>query len=246
MTTSDIREYRAWDLPIRLFHWINFLCVICLIFIGLVMLFKTELGISGNEARVALKTLHVSIGYVFVLNLLGRIIWGFVGNAYARWRAIIPGRGYAAQLRAYLASLAAGQPQAFVGHNPLGRLAVTLMLLLLIIMAVTGLVRAGTDIYYPPFGALVARYVAQPGTDPADLVPYESAGMDEAKAERLKAFKGPFGEVHLYTAFFLMFVIVVHVFAVVLMEVREGGGLVSAMFTGKKLLGGKPVDAGPD
>jgi len=244
MNESNLRVYKVWDLPTRLFHWINFTAVISLIFFGLVMLYKKELGITSVEAKIGLKEVHVIIGYIFVLNLCIRLIWGFVGNHYARWRTILPGKGFLQSVRDYKSSLAAGNPQQFLGHNPLGRLAITVMLLLLIVMAGTGLMRAGTDIYYPPFGAFVAEYIAAPGTDPASLVPYDPTGTIAEKAERLNAFKGPFGTIHLYTAYILMFIIVVHIAAVVYTEVREGGGIISAMFSGRKVLSGKPVDGG--
>ena len=242
MNATHLKLYKVWDLPTRLFHWINFTTIIGLIIFGLIMLYKKELGITSVEAKIGLKEVHVLIGYVFVLNLAFRILWGFIGNHFARWRTTLPGKGFLQSVRDYKASLGTENPQQFLGHNPLGRLAVTLLLALLIIMAVTGLIRAGTDIYYPPFGAYVADYVAAPGTDSGSLVPYDPAGVDTEKLDRLKAFKGPFGDIHLYTAFILMFVIVVHIAAVVFTEVREGGGLISAMFTGRKVLSGKPVD----
>lgn len=242
MNNLELRRYKAWDLPVRIFHWVNFSAVTGLILFGLLMLFKKELGITSMEAKISLKTIHVLIGYVFVLNLAFRIVWGFIGNRYARWTAILPGRGYFQSLRDYRASFSAGKPQQFIGHNPPGRLAVCALLLLMLVMAITGLVRAGTDIYYPPFGALVAEYIAAPGTDPASLIPYDPAGTEPSRAERLKAFKEPFGTIHLYTAYILMFLIVVHTFAVVFTEVREGGSIISAMFSGNKVLPGKPED----
>jgi cytochrome b len=36
--------------------------------------------------------------------------------------------------------------------------------------------------------------------------------------------------------------IVLHIAGVVMTELKEGGNIVSAMFTGKKTLSGKPVD----
>jgi len=245
MNTTQLKEYKVWDLPTRLFHWINFTTIIGLILFGLIMLYKKELGISSVEAKIGLKEVHVIIGYVFVLNLAFRILWGFIGNHFARWRTTLPGKGFLQSVRDYKASLGTDNPQQFLGHNPLGRLAVTVMLVLLIIMAVSGLIRAGTDIYYPPFGAFVADYVAAPGTDPGSLVPYDPAGVDAEKLDRLKAFKGPFGDIHLYAAFTLMFIIVVHIAAVVFTDVREGGSIISAMFTGRKVLSGKPVDGEP-
>jgi cytochrome b len=245
MNATNLKVYKVWDLPTRLFHWINFSTIIGLIIFGLIMLYKKELGITSVEAKIGLKEVHVIIGYVFVLNLAFRIFWGFIGNHFARWRTTLPGKGFLQSVRDYKASLGTDNPQQFLGHNPLGRLAVTMMLTLLIVMAVTGLIRAGTDIYYPPFGAFVADYVAAPGTDPGSLIPYDPAGVDAEKLDHLKAFKGPFGDIHLYAAFILMFVIVVHIAAVVFTDVREGGSIISAMFTGRKVLSGKPVDGEP-
>ena len=242
MNDSTLKKYKVWDLPTRLFHWINFLSVISLIFVGLLMMYKKDLGITSLDAKIGLKELHVSIGYVFAINLLWRLIWGFIGNRFARWSTILPGKGYGAELQSYKASLKAGEPQQFLGHNPLGRLAVSFIVLLLLVMMVTGLIRAGTDVYYPPLGSFAASYVAAPGTDPATIKPYDVTGTDPEQMATLKAFKGPFGEVHLYTAYVLMALIVLRIFVVIRTESREGGGLISAMFSGRKVLSRPPVD----
>ena len=237
-----LKEYRVWDAPTRIFHWVNFTTVILLIFMGLMMLFKKELGIASLDARIMLKTIHVLIGYVFVLNLLVRIGWAFVGNRFARWGSMLPGKGYVAEVKGYLASIRAGEPKQYLGHNPLGRLAVAVIMASLLVLAVTGLVRAGTDIYYPPFGSSVASHVAAEGVDPASLKPYDKSFVDAAKMKELGAFKGPFGEVHVYTAYFLMLLIVLHIAAVARAEISEGGSLVSAMISGRKTLSRDPED----
>jgi len=242
MNSTSLKEYKVWDLPTRLFHWVNFLSVIGLIAVGLLMMYKKDLGITSLDAKIGLKELHVTIGYVFAANLLWRIIWGFIGNRFARWSTILPGKGYGAELQSYKASLKAGDPQQFLGHNPLGRLAVSVILLLLLVMMVSGLIRAATDVYYPPFGGFAASYVAAPGTDPATIKPYDATGTDPERLAALKDFKGPFGEVHLFTAYGLMFLIVLHIFFVIRVESREGGSLISAMFSGRKILSRRPVD----
>jgi cytochrome b len=242
MQTKQFHEYKVWDLPTRLFHWINFTTVTVLIFVGLVMLFKKELGIESVAAKIALKELHVIVGYIFVTNLAIRIIWGFIGNRYARWRSLVLSGNYPEKISEYLNASKHGKPLQYAGHNPLGQLAVIVIFLCLITMAVTGLVRAGTDIYYPPFGSMAAEYVAGPGIEPGNLVPYDTTDVDKEKYDSLKAFKKPFGTVHIYTAYFLMFLIILHIAAVVRIEIKEGGGIISAMFTGKKLLNEKATD----
>ena len=242
MHTKQRYEYKVWDLLTRLFHWINFTTVIMLIFMGLVMLFKKELGITSVDAKIGLKVVHVTIGYVFVANLVIRIAWGFIGNRYARWRTLIPSSGQMSRIQAYKQSIKQGTPLQYEGHNPLGQLAVVVLFLCLITMAITGLIRAGTDIYYPPFGSIAAEYIAQPGVDPGSLIPYDNSAVDKEKYDALKAFKKPFGSVHIYTSYFLMFLIIVHIAAVIRVEIQQGGGIISAMFTGKKLLKDKASD----
>jgi len=242
MNDTKARPYEAWDLPTRLFHWINFLCVFILSFLGLVMLNKGALGISGTEASIGLKTVHVLVGYVFAINLLIRFAWAFFGNRQARWESILPGKNFGQRLRAYKASVKSGQPQAFVGHTPDGRLSIMFMLLLLSVMLVTGMVRAGTDIYFPPLGGIFAGQVAAEGVSPADIKPYDETGTDPAKLEKLKAFKGPFGDIHVYTAYVLWLMILLHVGAVIRLDSSGQGTLISAMFTGKKHLPREPED----
>jgi Ni,Fe-hydrogenase I cytochrome b subunit len=65
MSDNSINIYKAWDLNTRSFHWINVLCIIVLSILGLIMLNRSSIGISGTEAGVGLKTLHVTVGYVF-------------------------------------------------------------------------------------------------------------------------------------------------------------------------------------
>ena len=59
----------------------------------------------------------------------------------------MPGSGFGDTLSASVASIKSGQPQQWLGHNPLGRLAVVLILLMLISQAVTSLILSSSDIY---------------------------------------------------------------------------------------------------
>lgn len=247
--TTELKSYRVWDAPTRWFHWINVLSVITLAGLGLLILNASAFEIP-NAGKVQLKTLHVWAGYVFVVNIVVRIVWGFFGNHHARWRQMLPGgKGYFRRLRSYVSSFVAGNPEAYLGHNPLGRIAVAGLLLVMIVQASTGLLLAGTDIYFPPFGSWIAQWIAAPGVDPATLVPYSPEMYDKASYDGMRSLRGPFAEVHLYSFYLLAIGIVIHIAGVVITELREGGGLTSAMISGHKMLKGKPVDTtdpGPD
>lgn len=239
----EYREYLAWDVPTRLFHWINALAVLGLIATGLEILTGSLLGLSP-EGKIFLKSVHVLLGYVMAANLLWRFVWAFFGNRYARWRSILPtGTGFAGALRTYVASFLTGEPQQYIGHNPLARIGVTLLFLLLLVQMMTGLVLAGTDLFWPPFGRLFAGWVAAPGIDPGLIQPGASELIDKAAYESMRAFRAPFIEIHEITFYLIAVAVVLHLVAVVVTEIHEGGSITSAMFTGRKLLTRKPPDA---
>jgi cytochrome b len=232
----------VWDAVTRWFHWINVLCVIGLAAVGLVILNAKGLDLP-NSGKAALKVVHTWIGYAFAINLLWRVVWAFLGNRYARWRALLPGGpGYLRALRSYVAAFLSGAPHHYLGHNPVGRIAVTLMLALLLIQALTGLVLAGTDIFYPPLGAWIAQWIAAPGVDPAGLLPYSPEMYDPSAYESMRALRKPVATVHLYGFYALGVVVALHVAGVVATELREGGNIVSAMFTGRKTAAGQVED----
>lgn len=239
---SNLKAYFVWDANVRWFHWINVLCILGLLAVGVAILNSKALGVS-TEGKILLKTVHVLIGYVFAINLLWRLIWAFIGGQYARWGSILPGgRGYGNEVRAYLADFKAGRPRQYLGHNPLGRIAVTLLLFLLLTQAISGLALAGTDLFYPPIGAWIASWIAAPGVDPATLAPYAKETYDAVAYDAMRAFRKPFITVHEYGSYLLLAVILTHILAVVVIELREGGNLISAMFTGKKVLSETPAD----
>ena len=163
------------------------------------------------------------------LNLLWRFVWAFFGNRYARWRAILPGGpGFIAASKAYAASFFSGEPQQYVGHNPLARIGVALLFLLLLIQVATGLVLAGTDLFWPPFGSLFADWIAAPGVDPQ---PFNRAHLIcLTRLHRLDAclpgtVRGEFTR----SPSMSWRLPVLHLIAVVVTEVREGGSITSAM-----------------
>lgn len=238
------RTYKVWDSPTRWFHWINFAAVVLLLLGGYLLRFRAGLAIDGREAKAALKILHTWVGYVFVVNLLARIVWGFVGNRYARWRAVLPGRGSIRSIGPEIRSAVRRQPFEYLGRTPIGRISVTIIFVVLLLEAGSGLVRAGTDIFYPPFGWLFADFLAKPGVDP-DTITWHT-GRDALIGYRLKyvhLLQNATGLVHRYSSYLLMGLIVVHISGVALTEIRQRSGVISAMFSGNKVLYRSPVDA---
>ncbi len=239
---SELKSYAVWDAGTRWFHWINAICVIGLGAVGFTILNASALDAS-NAGKVTLKTVHVSIGYIFILNLFWRIIWAFLGNRYARWRSILPGgKGYFHAVRSYIAAFIAGNPEQYLGHNPVGRLGIAALFVLIFILGITGLVLAGTDLFFPPIGHWIAQWVAAPGVNPATLVPYTPSMYDSVAYESMRAFRKPFASIHVYSFYVLAIVVFAHIAAVVITELKEGGSIISAMFTGRKIISKPPQD----
>ena len=127
-----MQEYKVWDAPTRWFHWINFASVLLLLLTGFLFMYRKQLAIDSRDSKFLIMTLHSWIGYVFAVNLVGRLIWGFFGNRYARWRALLPTWRSLLALASDLRALCQRQPYQYVGRSPMSRLAVTVMFLLLL------------------------------------------------------------------------------------------------------------------
>lgn len=114
------------------------------------------------------------------------------------------------------------------------------LFVLLAVQGLTGLVVAGTDIYYPPLGHWIAGWVAAPGVDPTTLVPGNKEMVDPAAWEAMREFRKPYISLHKIVFIVLGGAALLHIFAVVV--IKERSGLVSAMIYGRKALDHKPVD----
>lgn len=110
----------VWDLATRIFHW------------SLVTSFFGAYLSADSDYRV----LHVMFGYT-ILGLIGfRLLWGFVGPRYSRFKDFV--RGPLAIFR-YMKSLLSRHPEHYVGHNPAGAIAIVLLLFLGILVCASGL-----------------------------------------------------------------------------------------------------------
>jgi Ni/Fe-hydrogenase 1 B-type cytochrome subunit len=242
MAQSTLKAYPVWDGGVRLFHWINVLAILGLLAVGLMLMFSKDFGVT-DDGKILLKAVHIWIGYVFVINLLARFVWAFLGNRFARWKAFLPfGKLYKAQFQDYIQGRKIGKDVHFLGHNPLGRWSILLMFLLMIGQGITGLMLASTDLYMAPFGSQMKAWVAEDEAAIAIVQPYEKQGVDPIAYQEMRDFRKPFRTLHTYFFYLLMLSIVIHIAAVIIEEKRRRNGLTSAMITGEKVFKEKPFD----
>jgi len=127
---QSIQAVYVYEAPVRLWHWINALAITVLAltgyFIGAPL--PTQSGeASAHYLMGYIRFAHFAAAYVFAIGLLGRIYWAIVGNAHARelftlpiltgayWREVVK------MLKWY--AFLIPQPNQYVGHNPMARLA---------------------------------------------------------------------------------------------------------------------------
>jgi len=86
---------------------------------------------------------HERIGYVALAAATLRVLWGFVGAAYARFSDFVP---TVSRLTEYVRALLAGREARHVGHNPLGGAWIVVMLGLVLACAGSGVVLSFREI----------------------------------------------------------------------------------------------------
>ena len=84
----------VWEMPVRIFHWLDAVCVFLLIGTGW-LIGSPHVIVRSAEAYQqywfgTVRLVHFVSAYVLLFNFLMRIYWGFVGNHYARWREFFP------------------------------------------------------------------------------------------------------------------------------------------------------------
>ena len=120
-----MKVVKVWDPFVRIFHWSLFLSIIFQL-------------VTAEEFT----NLHVKCGFVIILLLLLRIIWGFIGPKHARFTDFVyPPK----DILAYLAGLFKRNPKHYIGHNPAGGAMVITLLVVFLLTAITGLKTYGTE-----------------------------------------------------------------------------------------------------
>jgi Ni/Fe-hydrogenase 1 B-type cytochrome subunit len=136
----------VYEAPVRLWHWINAICITVLCVTGYLIGSPPE-SLSGEASSHSffgtIRFLHFTAGQIMAVGFLARIYWAFAGNHHARQMFMVPWtskaywREVAFEGRWYL--FLEKQPKKYLGHNPLAQLAMfTLFVIPAIVMIITG------------------------------------------------------------------------------------------------------------
>jgi Ni/Fe-hydrogenase 1 B-type cytochrome subunit len=215
--TVSYRRVYVWELPVRIYHWVNALCIVVLAASGYIIGNPQSIWTSAEAYQQywfgTVRFIHFVTAFVFFFNFLVRIYWGFVGNRYARWQNFIPITSH--QFKEMMEVLKVDVLQTkirgliSIGHNALAGLIYYLSFLVFLFQAFTGfaLYSSMSDSFLPKLFTWVIPLM---GGDFAVRM-WHHAGL----------------------WFFLVFTIV-HVYLVFYHDYIEGRGTTSSMVGGWK------------
>jgi Ni/Fe-hydrogenase 1 B-type cytochrome subunit len=144
---AEYYQVYIWDLPLRFFHWINAGCVFVLGVTGLFIGSPVPLQGAAAEASSryvlgSVRFAHFAFAYLFLVNFLARVYWGFAGNAFARWKGYFPGSRAKwkeiAQVICLDIFLVCKLPVRSIGSNALAGVVYSLMYLVVLAQILTG------------------------------------------------------------------------------------------------------------
>lgn len=119
--TGHSDSFRVWGAPLRLFHWL--------------LVAAITIAFLSSEGDSPIADWHMVAGWTVAVLLVFRLVWGFLGSEHARFVNFAP----PSHILPHLRKLARGHPQPAIGHNPLGALAVVVLLIAIGVVLWTGI-----------------------------------------------------------------------------------------------------------
>ena len=113
---KSLREVYVWELPVRIFHWVNATAIVALCVTGYIIgnppAIQHATPPEANYWFGWVRFIHFAAAFVFILNFIVRLYWAFAGNS---------------------------KPVYDIGHNSLAAFTYFGVFVLFIIQTVTGL-----------------------------------------------------------------------------------------------------------
>ena len=221
--TLNFKRAYVWQLPVRIFHWLNALSITVLIVSGLVI---SNPPVILNHAEASdlywfgiVRFSHFASAYIFLVVILLRFYWAFVGNKYSRWAAYWPFSKKALKNISHVVKVDVlllneknhDIRDISVGHNTVAAMAYITFFILFILMIFTGfgLYSSMSEGWFP---------------DLFDWVVPLLGGDFTARM------------VHHMLMWPIILIIIIHVYLVFYHEWLEGRAEVSSMFGGYKFV----------
>ncbi len=206
----------VWEVPVRVTHWLIVLSLIVLAVTGLYMhspFFPAPTVEDGASTMATVRFIHDLFAIVFTCSFAVRFYWGFVGNSFASWRAIIPHNReqfhWGREMAKYYLFLRR-EPVPVTGHNFLAGAMYTIVSIGMAGQILTGLLLFGWVLGIAPVTTLFGWGSLVPG------------GIQSVRM------------LHYFLTFLFVAFAIHHVYSGVIVDVVERNGTMSSIFSGYK------------
>ena len=213
----------VWQAPVRMYHWVNAVCVFVLIATGLVI-GNPPAFLSSQEASAShwfgwTRFLHFTAAYLMAFAFLVRVYWFFKGNQYSSWRAFFPtswkrlGEQWTEAVNVLRVDILQIQkkPVDYVGHNGLAAATYFFVFMATAFQIVTG----------------AALYAPMSGSSLPQLFAWVSPLMGGDAIVRLWH--------HAFAWIFILFS-GIHLYLTIFHDMTEGKGEISSIITGVRFV----------
>lgn len=143
-----MRVIKVWEFPIRAIHWLQFFAIVCLCVTGLFIHwpfmdpeFPADWTLGYGTMGFS-RLVHLVCGWTLLACLCARIVWGVIGNRYAKLDRLVPiftkrGRADIVDAVKYYTFISP-RMRPHHGHNAMASMAYTVLFLMIAFEALTG------------------------------------------------------------------------------------------------------------
>lgn len=136
------KKVYVWEFPIRFTHWIITLCILILSVTGF-YIGRPFIYASSSEQYIMgwMRLIHYIAAYIFMMSMIIRIYWAFMGNKYASYKEWFPFsakrfKDLIGTLKFYL--FLSKEPPYAVGHTALAGLTYLIVFAIFIFQIISG------------------------------------------------------------------------------------------------------------
>ncbi|MFC3301701.1 cytochrome b/b6 domain-containing protein [Parvularcula lutaonensis] len=210
MQGTASKTHDPYGRVLRYLHWAIGLFVIFLALTGYAIHFRDELGFP--QLKYVLVYTHAFASYGFLAVLAVRLILPLVRAVLPRMKDVLPRQDEVLRLSRQVEGIRKGKRKTrFAGRSPISRTVIAVFYAMFFVLMVTGLFRAGTDLFHPPLGPFVKRYVAADGLPLSEVKPLDKSTHDKRRARTVMKIKIPVGKVHVYSGYVVLLIGLVHI-----------------------------------
>ena len=233
MKPYSFKRAYIWELPVRIFHWVNALTLVVLAVTGFIIANPPAILSVEDPTQIYwfgwVRFIHFVASFIFTASILMRFYWAFVGNQFSTWKAYWPftKEGIHNFMHVMKVDVFLGQDDEHnlsnisIGHNIVAATAYIFFFFLFLIMIFTGfgLYAPTSEWWFPQLFAWVPSFLG-----------------------------GDFNTrmIHHVTMWLIILVTVIHIYLVMYHEWLEGRGEVSSMFSGYKFVRAERIEMSPD